>query len=139
MGRIIYEKRYPQENLEDLIAAETGDEQAAAKSFDEIVREVYGNRVCVPIPERAKAARAFVLTARRVAELYELDVTITEHTDHVSAEYYFNSSGGLRYLREVVKHADDISFFTNVRGYDIVMCLDFYTHTVFHRRRQPHS
>lgn len=139
MGRIIYEKRYPQENLEDLIAAETGDEQAAAKSFDEIVREVYGNRVCVPIPERAKAARAFVLTARRVSELYELDVTITEHTDHVSAEYYFNSSGGLRYLREVVKHADDISFFTNVRGYDIVMCLDFYTHTVFHRRRQPHS
>lgn len=139
MGRIIYEKRYPQENLEALIAAETGDEQAAAKSFDEIVREVYGNRVCVPIPERAKAARAFVLTARRVSELYELDVTITEHTDHVSAEYYFNSSGGLRYLREVVKHADDISFFTNVRGYDIVMCLDFYTHTVFHRRRQPHS
>ena len=74
-----------------------------------------------------------------MSELYELDVTITEHTDHVSAEYYFNSSGGLRYLREVVKHADDISFFTNVRGYDIVMCLDFYTHTVFHRRRQPHS
>ena len=139
MGRIIYEKRYPQENLEALIAAETGGEQAAAKSFDEIVREVYGNRVCVPIPERAKAARAFVLTARRVSELYELDVTITEHTDHVSAEYYFNSSGGLRYLREVVKHADDISFFTNVRGYDIVMCLDFYTHTVIHRRRQPHS
>ena len=139
MGRIIYEKRYPQENLEALIAAETGDEQAAAKSFEEIVKEVYGNRVCVPIPERAKAARAFVLTARRVSELYELDVTITEHTDHVSAEYYFNSSGGLRYLREVVKHADDISFFTNVRGYDIVMCLDFYTHTVFHRRRQPHS
>ena len=139
MGRIIYEKRYPQENLEALIAAETGDEQAAAKSFDEIVKEVYGNRVYVPIPERAKAASAFVLTARRVSELYELDVTITEHTDHVSAEYYFNSSGGLRYLREVVKHADDISFFTNVRGYDIVMCLDFYTHTVFHRRRQPHS
>ena len=139
MGRIIYEKRYPQENLEALIAAETGDEQAAAKSFEEIVKEVYGNRVCVPIPERAKAARAFVLTARRVSELYELDVTITEHTDHVSAEYYFNSSGGLRYLREVVKHADDISFFTNVRGYDIVMCLEFYTHTVFHRRRQPHS
>lgn len=139
MGRIIYEKRYPQENLEALIAAETGGEQAAAKSFDEIVREVYGNRVCVPIPERAKAARAFVLTARCVSELYELDVTITEHTDHISAEYYFNSSGGLRYLREVVKHADDISFFTNVHGYDIVMCLDFYTHTVFHRRRQPHS
>ena len=139
MGRIIYEKRYPRENWEALIAAETGDEQAAAKSFDEIVREVYGNRVCVPIPERAKAASAFVLTARRVSELYELDVTITGHTDHVSAEYYFNSSGGLRYLREVVKHADDISFFTNVRGYDIVMCLDFYTHTVFHRRRQPHS
>ena len=139
MGRIIYEKRYPRENCEALIAAETGGEQAAAKSFDEIVREVYGNRVCVPIPERAKAARAFVLTARRVSELYELDVTITEHTDHVSAEYYFNSSGGLHCLREVVKHADDISFFTNVRGYDIVMCLDFYTHTVFHRRRQPHS
>ena len=139
MGRIIYEKRYLRENWEDLIAAETGGEQAAAKSFDEIVREVYGNRVCVPIPERAKAASAFVLTARRVSELYELDVTITEHTDHVSAEYYFNSSGGLRYLREVVKHADDISFFTNVRGYDIVLCLDFYTHTVFHRRRQPHS
>ena len=139
MGRIIYEKRYPRENWEDLIAAETGGEQAAAKSFDEIVREVYGNRVCVPIPERATAASAFVLTARRVSELYELDVTITEHTDHVSAEYYFNSSGGLRYLREVVKHADDISFYTNVRGYDIVMCLDFYTHTVFHRRRQPHS
>ena len=138
MGRIIYEKRYPRENWEDLIAAETGDEQAAAKSFDEIVREVYGNRVCVPIPERAKAASAFVLTARRVSELYKLDVTITEYTDHISAEYYFNSSGGLRCLREVVKYADDISFFSNVRGYDIVMCLDFYTHTVFRNKRQVH-
>ena len=142
MGEILYEKKYPKEDIKDLVSAlETGQEQPASKaelSFDEFLKKICGNRVSVLLPERVQAAKAFVRIARRVSELYELDITITEHLDHISADYYFNSAGGLRYLREIVKYADDISFFTNVKGYDIAMCLDFYTHAVFQNGRQLH-
>ena len=83
-------------------------------------------------------AQAFVAAVKDVSELYKLNVKITERTDHISADFYFNAGGGLGYMKEVLKLADEISFFSNVRGYDIVMSLDYYTHAVFVGGRQVH-
>ena len=102
------------------------------------MRRGYENRFSIPIPNREHGAKAFIAAAKDMSALYQLDVKITEHIDHISADFYFNAGGGFGYMKEVLKLADEISFFSNVWGYDIVMSLDYYTHAVFVRGRQVH-
>lgn len=143
MGNIIYEKRYPRENAEGIEALsktldKETEETQQIPTFEEFLRRVYENQVCILIPERQRLAEKFIRTACEVSKLYRLDIKITQYSDHISADYYFNAAGGLRYLREIVKYADEISFFANSMGYDIVMCLDFYTHAVFQNGHLMH-
>ena len=143
MGNIIYEKRYPREDAEGIetlsktLDKET-EETQQIPTFEEFLRRVYENQVCILIPERQRLAEKFIRTACEVSKLYRLDIKITQYSDHISVDYYFNAVGGLRYLREIVKYADEISFFANSMGYDIVMCLDFYTHAVFRNGHLMH-
>ena len=143
MGNIIYEKRYPRENAERIEALsktldKETEETQQIPTFEEFLRRVYENQVCILIPERQRLAEKFIRTACEVSKLYRLDIKITQYSDHISVDYYFNAVGGLRYLREIVKYADEISFFANSMGYDIVMCLDFYTHAVFRNGHLMH-
>lgn len=115
MGNVIYEKRYPRENAEGIetlsktLDKET-EETQQIPTFEEFLRQVYENQVCILIPERQRLAEKFIRTACEVSKLYRLDIKITQYSDHISADYYFNAAGGLRYLREIVKYADEISF-----------------------------
>lgn len=143
MGNIIYEKRYPRENAEGIEALsktldKETEETQQIPTFEEFLRQVYENQVCILIPERQRLAEKFIRTACEVSKLYRLDIKITQYSDHISVDYYFNAAGGLRYLREIVKYADEISFFANSMGYDTVMCLDFYTHAVFRNGHLMH-
>lgn len=135
MCRIIYEKEYPKETPEEQTYEPEG-RRTPDISFEEYMRRGYENRFFIPIPDRENGAKAFVAAAKDVSELYRLDVKITEHIDHISADFYFNAGGSLRYMKEVLKLADDVSFFANVCGYEIIMSLDYYTHAVFVRGRQ---
>jgi len=137
VSRIIYEKTYPKETPEEATYEPEGRERPDI-SFEEFMRRGYENRFSIPIPNREHGAKAFIAAAKDMSALYQLDVKITEHIDHISADFYFNAGGGLGYMKEVLKLADEISFFSNVRGYDIVMSLDYYTHAVFVRGRQVH-
>ena len=85
------------------------------------------DRVLVPLPQRKKSAEAFIQTAREVSELYELDVKVVKYFEHITVTYYFNAGGGLRYLRDVIRYADELSFFANSMGYEIVLSIDHYT------------
>lgn len=143
MGNIIYEKRYPREDAEGIEALsktldKETEETQQIPTFEEFLRRVYENQACILIPERQRLAEKFIRTACEVSKLYRLDIKITQYSDHISVDYYFNAVGGLRYLREIVKYADEISFFANSMGYDIVMCLDFYTHAVFRNGHLMH-
>ena len=143
MGNIIYEKRYPREDAEGIEALsktldKETEETQQIPTFEEFLRRVYENQVCILIPERQRLAEKFIRTACEGSKLYRLDIKITQYSDHISADYYFNAAGDLRYLREIVKYADEISFFANSMGYDIVMCLDFYTHAVFRNGHLMH-
>lgn len=102
------------------------------------MRRGYENRFSIPIPDRENGAKEFIAAAKDVSTLCQLDVKITEHIDHISADFYFNAGGSLRYMKEVLKLADDISFFANVCGYEIIISLDYYTHAVFVGGRQVH-
>ena len=143
MGNIIYERRYPREDAEGIEALsktldKETEETQQIPTFEEFLRRVYENQACILIPERQRLAEKFIRTACEVSKLYRLDIKITQYSDHISVDYYFNAVGGLRYLREIVKYADEISFFANSMGYDIVMCLDFYTHAVFRNGHLMH-
>lgn len=139
MGDVIYEKKYPKENLEEIMSPSENEDFSdnhTLPPFEEFLEKMYANRFSVPIPARMEAAEYFIQTAREISELYELDVTITKHFDHISVDYYFDAAGCMGFLRDVVKYADEISFFANIMGYEIGLCLDFYTHAVFQGGRQ---
>lgn len=141
MGKVIYEKNYPREDPEEemeKIKSEALSDSDVVPPFEEFLKEMYENRVYVLMPERTRTTKCFIQAALEISELYEMDTKITEHFDHISVDYSFAAAGGMRYLREVVKYADEISFFVNSKNYEITISLDFYTHRVFYHGRQLH-
>ena len=133
---IIYEKTFPREAIPENNAEDTkANNDTERISFEEIMERIYKNVVYVLMPGREEKAKHFIRKAIEVSELYELDIKIVKHFSHISADYYFNSGGQMKYLLEVIREADDISFFANIKGYEIVMCLDFYTHATYRNGR----
>ena len=133
MEQIIYEKAYPKRNQDELA---TLPSQSGAPTPDSFLKQLETSYTCILIPERQRAARSFVQLARKISELYELDIKITEYDTHISVSYYFNAGGGLRCFKDPAVYADDVTFFSNVNGYEIVMCLDYYTHAVINKKRR---
>ena len=128
-GEVIFEKRYPKAVNDTLMAVAETMMKDLTDSPEQ--GEACLGRVLVPLPQRRKSAVAFIQTAREVSELYELDVKVVKYFDHITVTYYFNAGGGLRYLRDVIRYADELSFFSNSMGYEIVLSIDHYTHAVF--------
>ena len=79
MGHIIYEK--------EQTYAPVG-RKIADISFEEFMQRGYANRFSIPMPDRENGAKAFIAAAKDVSELYRLDVKITEHIDHISADFF---------------------------------------------------
>ncbi len=87
MGHIIYEKEYPKETPKEQTYAPVG-RKIADISFEEFMQRGYANRFSIPMPDRENGAKAFIAAAKDVSELYRLDVKITEHIDHISADFF---------------------------------------------------
>lgn len=138
---VIYEKKFPkwempsdEELAEDKVDA---DEPKERLTFEQIMEKIYKDVTCVPMPERTEEAKAFLRKAIEVSELYEMDVKIEKRTSHISVTYYFDFGGEMKHLTGIIGMADNIAFFGRKdKEYDIVMSLDFYTHTVFRNGRQ---
>ena len=141
---VIYEKTYPREDIAELHAAlseEVDDQDREEKqrmTFEEIIEEIYEGVEYEPLPERAQSAEFFVELAKRISEIYELDVKIVKHYSHISVDFCFSSSGCMGFLKHIIRFADDISFFANIKGYEIVMSLDHYTHAETRHGRRIH-
>lgn len=139
---VIYEKTYPREDIAELHAAlpeEVDDQDCEEKqrmTFDEIIEEIFEGVEYEPLPEREKSAKVFIKTAIQISETYELDVKIKRFHSHISVNYYFNSSGCMGFLKHIIRLADDISFFANIKGYEIVMSIDHYTHAEMRHGRR---
>ena len=91
------------------------------------------------MPERKKTAKAFIKTAMETSELFEIDTNIWRYKDHIMVEYCFDCAGSMGFLKDTLVYADNIVFFKDVDGHDIVMQIDHYTHAVYRngRRRKP--
>lgn len=137
---VIYEKVYPEEILEETETVMSEEkalqEENKHLTIDEILDEIYRNIEYVPLPERVKTAELFIKTAIEISETYELDVKIVQHYSHISVDYYFNSAGSMGFLKKVIRLADDITFFANIKGYEIVMSIEHYTHAEYRRGRR---
>ena len=138
---VIYEKKFPKWEMpsdEELaeIKVDT-DELKEHLTFEQIIDKIYEGVEYVPMPERTEAANEFVRKAIEVSDLYEMDIKIEKRTSHISVTYYFDFSGEMKHLTDIIGMADNIAFFGRKdKEYDIVMSLDYYTHTVFKNGRQ---
>ena len=141
---VIYEKTYPREDIDELHAKLSKEvdvqdrDEKKRMTFDEIMEEIYEGVEYELLPERALSAEIFVELAKRISEIYELDVKIVKHYSHISVDFCFSSSGCMGFLKHIIRFADDISFFANIKGYEIVMSLDHYTHAETRHGRRIH-
>lgn len=138
---VIYEKKFPRWEIpsdEELAENKVdADEPKEHLTFEQIIDKIYEGVECVPMPERTEAANEFVRKAIEVSDFYEMDIKIEKRTSHISVTYYFDFGGEMKHLTGIIGMADNIAFFGRKdKEYDIVMSLDFYTHTVFRNGRQ---
>ena len=90
-------------------------------------------RTLVPLPERIQQAEGFIKLAIEVGKLYEISTKIEKMDSHISVRYSFDCCEGMDYLMPVIRQANAITFFTGVKGYDITIVLDYYTHAVYRK------
>ena len=141
---VIYEKKFPKWEMpseEELAECKVDTDKPKERlTFEQIMEQIYKDVTYVPMPERTEEAKAFLRKAIEVSELYEMDVKIERRTTHISVTYYFDFGGGMKALTDIIGMADDLAFFGRKDNeYDIVMSLDFYTHTVYRNGRQENT
>ena len=129
---IIYEKKYPRIDpmveLKNSTQERVDDPKEPIPTFEEIMKKIQTNTTYVLMPERIKGSEEFIQTAIEISKLYELDTRIERRFDHISVIYSFDCCGGLRYINQVFKMADQFSFFTDIHDRDITISFDYFTH-----------
>lgn len=144
MSEIIYEKHYPHKSFEEEMkemeeyCSKMGKDESVVDlqpSFEEFYKDMIENRTLILLPEKANRAQDFIDLAIKTGKFYELDTIIRKADSHITASYSFDSGGDMMILLPILREADNIAFFAGIRGYEITMSIDFYTHAVFHHGR----
>ena len=136
MGEIIYKKQFFREPIEGIDPEIANfNDNGHTPSFEEIMKEIYSGVSYLVLPQREKLAQAFIEVAIDLSNTYEVDIEIKEHFSHISVNYFFDCSAAMGFLKKIIQMADDITFFDHIKGYDIVLSLDYYTKAVFRNGR----
>jgi len=134
---VIYEKKFAKPEIPSIeFSTEKPKDKKERLSHEEIMNKLYKDVVYVWDPLREEKLQEFIDKAIEISELYKLDIKINKHFSHVTVDYFFNGGGDMKYLLEVIKMADNITFFPKNSGYDFVICLDYYTHIEYRKERQ---
>lgn len=144
--KVIYKKEYDRitaEEIEQAFIDESRDFSENEKpmiekesSSQDIFKLLNKGAVFVPLPEREQIAKDFIKQAILISETYQIDAEIREGGGSITVMYSFNCGGAMGFLKSVIQYADDISFFSNTNGYEIVLGLDFYTHALYRHGRK---
>ncbi len=127
----IYEKKYPPAGQRgEAEHATAGEPEALRRDFREMYRKMIEETTNLAIPGRMQASEQFIRTAIEVGQLYKLDTEITRYEDRITVRYAFDCCGGLKELNRVFGMADTFSFFKDIDGRDLTICMDYYTHAV---------
>lgn len=138
MGKVIYEKKFPKqdwlgeaETEQNCMAAEHSAFLDKTVTVASILEWKARNTVYILIPRRQKVVRQFIRTAIRISEENRIDIKIMRNFECVTVSLMFEAQPAMSYLKEVIRYADNINFFANVNGYEIIISLDCYTHAVY--------
>lgn len=137
MGAMIYKKQFHKETIEEIEAdmadfmTQYGDQISMPPSFDDLRKTYYSDVTYIVLPEREKRAKKFIKTAIDISNTYEIDIEIEEHLSHISVAYYIDCGAEMGFMREIMAMSDNLNFFTRINGYDLVICLDYYTKAVY--------
>ena len=135
---IIYEKHYPRDPIFEEMEERIGNfdmHSEGVQSPIEMMEELERKTMYIPIPGREKKKKRFIQNAIQVAGLYQMDIEIVQFKGHVSATLSFDCGAAMMEFKRIMAMGDDYSFFTNIRGYDITMSVDYYTHYVIRNGR----
>ena len=105
-------------------------------SSQDIFKLLNKGAVFVPLPEREQLAKDFIRQAMLISEIYQIDAEIREGGGSITVMYSFDCGSAMGFPKSVIQYADDISFFSNTNGYEIVLALDFYTHALYRHGRK---
>ena len=94
-------------------------------SSQDIFKLLNKGAVFVPLPEREQLAKDFIRQAILISEIYQIDAEIREGGGSITVMYSFDCGSAMGFPKSVIQYADDISFFSNTNGYEIVLALDF--------------
>lgn len=142
--KVIYKKTYPKDDLDEMEALAEEKNlldkmEHSLPPFDEFMKRIYQDTVYWLMPERMKTANEFINRAIKISEIYHIDTEIIRHESHITVDYYIDGCACMGFLKELIKYADDIAFFTNIKGHEILLSMDYYTHVIFRHghRVQP--
>ncbi len=134
---IIYQKKFPPHEIPDI---ETHDDELLENiqipSFEKLMERIYNETAYVLIPAREERAKVFISKAIEVSETYEFDLMIIKRIPHISAYFDIEPMGPMTQMLDVIKEADDITFFPAKDEDKITLCLDFYTHAEYVRGKR---
>lgn len=134
-GKIIFSRTYDKAKDADILdnheIASPVNSNASLLPWNNFYEQFNENTSFVVMPQRLSMRREFVNAAIEVAEHYSIDVVITEYDERITADLSFDCGSAMKLIKRVISYADDISFFCGIRGREITLSVDFYTHAVF--------
>lgn len=136
---LIYSKRYPPPWEAEAVAAEVAaawtpeERKTAEESFHKFWRKLHEESVYVPIPGVEKKARLFIDLAKRLSQIYELDIDIQRKAHFISADFHLYCAiypGKMTQdFAELFSLCDQFaSFVLTTEKSDFTLSLTLYTH-----------
>jgi len=137
---IIYEKQFSNINLLSFEEYEKTYSQCEEKTepmtYEQIIETLYKDIVYIIIPDRAERSELFIRKAIEIADLYKISIRIEKYLSHISVNFNFYCGVGMKCLIDIIKDADEISFFKSTTDDNIILSLDFYTHAEYRKGRK---
>ena len=135
-SKVLYEKHYPELVFEEEEPApdRTEPSKDSGLSFEAFMKKLESKSVWVPIPNSGEKVRTFIGAAKEAADFHQIDLTIIEQIDRITAEFSFEvpvNGVGLSRLISAISLADDITFPRYQDG-RLLMSLELYTKELFY-------
>ena len=139
MSTLLFKKTYPRVKLEESLTEVDSDriesamDALSAKGFFDKLEE---SIAIAPLPGREESAKLFIEAAKEISSQHELDIEIWQQFGCIAVDLAFDTSSGLMGLNTVFGMADEFSFFTGIKGHDLIVAMRYYTHAVYLNGRQ---
>lgn len=145
LGRVIYSKRYPYEDIGDLkMNADTvgaGTRKRPDPSEEEFLQHLLDDSIFVYNAERQSGARDFIHLAEELSRDYEIGADIIAYPYYVSVTLYLYCSTYMNELKEMLVDllmiGDDITFANSkTQAEECIIIIDYMTHDCYFEGRK---